>query len=1443
MSTALAIGGWFAQGFIQTLLDKASDSAVQRLAGLRGLDGDLRRLRASLFKIHALLDMAERRRCNSSNLVELMKQLKDASFDAENLLDEFEYQNLKHKIEGQASDFFTLAFNAAKNFFSADGDGFGSRLRAIQEKLCEIAADMIDIMQLLSMDDAGRQSTGKLVRRETSSFLTEEIVFGRDNEREKVIALLLGSAEGSESSNHVFSVLPLVGIGGVGKTTLAQLVYNDDRVGNYFQLKIWICVSDDFDVKRLTKELIESTTKEEQSGLTNLDTLQSRLKEKIELKRFLLVLDDVWSENKDEWDKLCAPLSFGAHGSKIIVTTRHTKVASIVGTVSTIFLHGLEDDALWELFKKHAFASQIVVEEHPELVIIGREIASKLKGSPLAAKTLGSLLRSDLNEQHWRTIMESEVWQLPQQENEILPVLQLSYHYLSGHLKQCFAFCSVFRKDYIFCEHTLVSIWMAEGFIAPQENMRMEDVGSSCFHELVSRSFFQETQRRGRFVMHDLIHDLAQFVSVGECHRVDGDKFEEIPKTICHLSATLTAQRKLMEFSGYHKLRTLMINYQNNQNQFVLRIETPLVPDDLFRRLKDIRVLSLPKCGMKELTETIGEIIHLRYLDISYNSGIVKLPESLCVLYNLQVLRLCGCQLQGFPQGMSNLINLRQLHAADEIISKVKEVGKLISLQELPIFKVLKYDDGHKLAQLCDLKQLHGELTISNLENVNSEEEASLAKLKNKKYLDALKLEWKAGQESNLEKEHVSEEVLEGLQPHHSLRSLTIRRYNGGVLPSWLQASPVLKLETLKLESCKRCRDLSCTGELPLLKVLHIKGMPQVKQISPSLCCHTKSKFFQQLHELVLEDMLALEELPDLGQLPYLKSIQMKGMNALRCIGNGFHGANGSNWFPRLEKLRLQNMQAMEELPFLGHLPCLKVIDIRQMPALKHIYHAHYDSIERNWFSTLEVMVLENMLSLEELPCLGQLPCVKYLRLDIKKIAHGFFRVPSENNWLPKLEKLELKGIPGYEELPSLEQLPHLTVLHLDGMTSVKAIRQGCTFTAEQIKCFSRLEELVFRDMPTWEEWSWAEGGEHFACLCRLKIAQCPKLKQLPPLPACLLELELIHVGLTELPGLWKGTNGNSRSKISSLTRLHISECPSLRNLEEGLLSNHLPHINSILILDCVELMFLPVKKFSELTSLEMFSVRHCPKLMMTQSQDIDVQLPTSIKILGLCNCASFGKSLPGCLYSLSLLTRLSISNCPHMETLPGEAMLHLKQLWDVSIKSCDELRSIGGITFLSTLTRLELADCPKLLLNGMVEEGKCLSLLELRVDNTALLKVSPILNSLPSIHFLYIFSSYQAVMFDGEDQGLLQSLTAIKCLEFGFCKNLKSLPTELHSLPSLKSLALFECPEIQSLPEKGLPPFLTDLRFQGCHSLLTKKLEEHLQEIKNSGRFDSVFA
>ncbi|RZS04667.1 hypothetical protein BHM03_00035028 [Ensete ventricosum] len=822
----------------------------------------------------------------------------------------------------------------------------------------------------------------------------------------------------------------------------------------------------------------------------------------------------------------------------------------------------------------------------------------------------------------------------------------------------------------------------------------------------------------------------------------------------------------------------------------------------------------------------------------------MRLPESLCDLYNLQALRLWGCHLQSFPQGMNKLINLRQLHVEDKIISKIHEVGKLISLQELSAFKVLK-NHGNKLSELGGLTQLHGTLRITNLENVGSQEEASNAKLHSKQYLEALELEWAADQVSSSEHELlVSEEVLLGLQPHHFLKSLTITGYSGATVPSWLDVKMLPNLGTLKLESCRRLEGLSYIGQLPHLKVLRMKRMPVVKQMSRELCGRTKSKLFPRLEELVLEDMPALEEFPNLAQLPCLKIIHMKNMFAVKHIGRELYGDTESNCFLPLEELVLQDMPALEELPNLGQLPHLKVIHMKNVSALKLIGRELCGSREKFWFPRLQVLVLKNMLVLEELPSLGQLPCLKVLRIKVTKVGHGLFSA-TRNTWFPRLEELKIKGMLTFEELHSLEKLPCLKVFRIEGLPAVKKMGHGICDSTCQREAFPRLEELVLRDMPAWEEWSWAERGELFSCLRRLKIEQCPKLNCLPPIPHSLIKLELWQVGLTGLPGLCKGIDGGSSSTgTASLSLLQIIQCPNLRNLGEGLLSNHLPHINAIRIWVCAELLWLPVKRFREFTTLENLSIRNCPKLMsMTQGEENDLLLPPSIKELELCDCGNLGRSLPGCLHNLSSLTQLAILNCPYIVSFPREVMLHLKELGNVRIRNCDGLGSIEGLQVLKSLKRLEIIGCPRLLLNERDEQGEFLSLLELSVDKTALLKLSLIKNTLPFIHSLKIILSPQKVMFDREEQELVHSLTALRRLEFLSCKNLQSLPTELHTLPSLRALVVTDCPQIQSLPEKGLPTLLTDLGFDYCHPVLTAQLEKHLAEMNNSGRFHPVYA
>ena len=231
------------------------------------------------------------------------------------------------------------------------------------------------------------------------------------------------------------------------------------------------------------------------------------------MKKFLVVLDDVWNEDSCAWDELQTPFIVGAKGSKIIVTTRSTNVALAMRAVHTHFLGGLSSEDGWSLFKKLAFKNGDP-SGHPQQEAIGEKIVHKCQGLPLAIKALGSLLHSKVKAREWNDVLNSELWDLP--KDAVHPALRLSYSYLPSHLKSCFLYCSIFPIDYEFQKEQLVMLWMAEGLLdQPKSKKRMEEVGDLYFRELLSKSFFQNstsTIHESRFVMHDLIHDLARLV-------------------------------------------------------------------------------------------------------------------------------------------------------------------------------------------------------------------------------------------------------------------------------------------------------------------------------------------------------------------------------------------------------------------------------------------------------------------------------------------------------------------------------------------------------------------------------------------------------------------------------------------------------------------------------------------------------------------------------------------------------------------------------------------------------------------------------------------------------------------------------------------------------------------------------------------------------------------
>ena len=301
-----------------------------------------------------------------------------------------------------------------------------------------------------------------------------------------------------------------------------------------------------------------------------MDQLQNKLRQNLNQKKYLLILDDVWIEDKESWCELKRLLMGGAKGSKVVVTTRTKLVAEITSTISPYFLEGLSKSQSWLLLKQMAFKKEQETVD-PNLEAIGMEIVENCQGVPLAIKTIGRVLYFKNTKDEWSYIKNNELTNVTQSKNGVLPVLKLSYDHLPSHLKCCFAYCSLFPKDYLIDKLTLIQLWIAQGFIqSPEENLQLEDVTNEYFMDLIRRSFFQEAEEdegmNMKFKMHDLIHDLAQLVSRIECALVDSNA-KNVNEKVRHLSfpyykVSFFAEN-LSTLIKANKIRTFILAYHN----------------------------------------------------------------------------------------------------------------------------------------------------------------------------------------------------------------------------------------------------------------------------------------------------------------------------------------------------------------------------------------------------------------------------------------------------------------------------------------------------------------------------------------------------------------------------------------------------------------------------------------------------------------------------------------------------------------------------------------------------------------------------------------------------------------------------------------------------------------------------------------------------------------
>ncbi|WVZ72540.1 hypothetical protein U9M48_020980 [Paspalum notatum var. saurae] len=529
--------------FIQVIFDKYLSSKLEQWAVRANLGCEFQNLRRHLEMAQAILETLKGSTVLGEGICQLAQELKASAYDAADVLDELDYLRLmdmvedrsKEKVAGSSRLSFPSALQSVFHQSGAlvlppfkrarqdvdsvpsDWDTVSCKMKSIAESLQRTAANIERVAQLKNLVAINFQKPQFPSSRQTSSLLTEEDFYGRDEEKNAIINMLLEPNRNRYSEHKRFSVLPVVGIGGVGKTTIVQYVYNDPTIMNSFEVRAWACVSGFLDVKQVTIDILQSIDEEANDQFISsrsLDNIQTLLVKKLKKRKFLIVLDDVWSSGN--WELMCAPFTRGAHESKIIVTTRRHDIAYSVGNFAPpITLRGLEDDPFWTFFKQKAFGDDNIFDN---LALIGRKIANKLNGIPLAAKTIGKLLHKQLTSEHWTSILDSNLWELRQGPEDIMPALLLSYQHLPPNVQRCFAFCSAYPKDHKVSEEELTYSWMAHGFIqAIRRDKTMEDIAKEYFNELVSASFFEALANDNRYRMHGLLHDLACSVAQDEC--------------------------------------------------------------------------------------------------------------------------------------------------------------------------------------------------------------------------------------------------------------------------------------------------------------------------------------------------------------------------------------------------------------------------------------------------------------------------------------------------------------------------------------------------------------------------------------------------------------------------------------------------------------------------------------------------------------------------------------------------------------------------------------------------------------------------------------------------------------------------------------------------------------------------------------------------------------
>ncbi|CAL4905517.1 unnamed protein product [Urochloa decumbens] len=671
---------------------KLAPLLIKEFSSIAGVTKDLEELQDLVEKINIWLQTVGDKAMRNDWSSNWLKNLKDATYDAEDLINEFHIEAEKHDVGmGLKNVAVKYLWKKPKSFTFEYKTT--QKIKVIKKRFDAIVKQRSDyciIANSMPVDHPGQYTSKTVGEVPQWTIVDETSVCGRDQEKNRMISELIET-----NGQQRIKIVSVIGLGGSGKTTLAKLVFNDSTIKNHFQDILWVHVSREFAVEKLVEKLFEAIAGDKATHLP-LQRVSKTISDYLTGKKFLVILDDVWTEDRVDWERFMVHLKSGAPGSSILLTTRSRKVAEAVDSTYTYDLPFLSEGMSWKVFQQcFGIASKAL---DPEFQQVGKEIVNKCGGVPLAVKVLAGVLHGMKGIEEWQSIRDSNLLDVKDDEHRVFSCLWLSYFYLPHHLKPCFIHCSIFPRGYVINRRHLISQWIAHGFIPTNQAQQSEVVGIGYFDSLLKVGFLQDRvkylwgTREVTCKMHDLVHDLVRQILQDEF--VFGIACTNQTKMCRYLS--LTSWPGEVDKKLFDKVRALYVSGRN------------LAFDKTMNKQHCVRTVILKHISADSLPLFVTKFQHVAYLEIS-NCNCEALPDDISHCWNLQAIHVIRCTMLAIlPESIGKLKKLRTLELKDawNVRSLPQSIGDCDNLHSLYLDNCGIEDMPNSIGKLGHLRVL-----------------------------------------------------------------------------------------------------------------------------------------------------------------------------------------------------------------------------------------------------------------------------------------------------------------------------------------------------------------------------------------------------------------------------------------------------------------------------------------------------------------------------------------------------------------------------------------------------------------------------------------------------------------------------------------------------------------------------------------------------------------